>query len=108
MIGFITLFFLGKVFYKLADEYQKQKWLFAILAILSYYLGTLLGGFIIFSLATGFEITAILEMDDRVFGLFGIPFGVLTCWGLYRYLRSQWEKGEQHAPNGDALDRHGK
>lgn len=91
MIGLLLLFFIGKAFFKLAEQYKKNKWLFAILGIVSYYLGVFLGGIII---ALGYELyetDSIDNLNDTVLGLMALPFGVLICWGFYKLLVKQWE-----------------
>lgn len=51
IIGIFLIYFLGKAFYSLAQREGKSKsmqWLFAVLGILSYYVGTFIGGIIVF------------------------------------------------------------
>lgn len=92
MIGFLLLFWIGKYFYKLAEEYNKSKWGFAILGIVVYY-----GGIILFSAIVGI-IGEIISpgfadtLNDTLFGFLMLPFGILSCYVLYKYLEKTWKK----------------
>lgn len=94
MLGFVLIYFVGKGFYNLALNYGKSKWLFAILGVVSYYAGLLLGGFIIgmiYVLTTASEVEKSME---TVLSLAAIPVGVLCCWGFYKILEKQWGKAK--------------
>ncbi len=91
MLGLLLIYFIGKYFYKLSEEYNQNKWLYAILGIVAYYaagfaFGILLG---VFDLAFG------LNLDyDNMFGinLLSIPIGIAACYGFYYLLKKKWEK----------------
>ena len=92
MLGLILLYWIGKYFYKLAEEYDKSKWGFAIIGIVTYYAGIFMFGFI-----TGIviELTApgaIDSINETLLGLMMLPFGILSCYLLYKYLDKTWEK----------------
>jgi hypothetical protein len=103
MLGLIFIYFVGKAFYDLAKEHNKNNWLFAVLGVVSYYVGIVIGGFtvmIIYVFAMGNDMD---EMNDTAIGAMGIPFGILICWLFYRILKSQWAKKEVTA-NSEVLD----
>ncbi|WP_025743522.1 hypothetical protein [Aquimarina pacifica] len=92
MLGLLLLYWIGKYFYKLAEEYNKSKWGFAILGIVVYY-----GGIIFFSLIIGiiFEITSPGFLDtfnETLLSIIMIPFGMLSSYLLYQYLEKIWKK----------------
>lgn len=90
MIGILFIYLIGKYFYKLAEEYNQNKWLFAILSIVIYYVGTAIGGAIIgvLSLVCGFTV----DWDNTILmSLIAIPFGFGTCWLFYYLLKKNWE-----------------
>lgn len=94
MLGFVLIYFIGKYFYDLALQYGKNKWLFAILGVVSYYAGTIIFGF---SLGIIMELTgnySILEANDILLSLMGIPVGVLTVWIFYTLLKNSWKKAK--------------
>ncbi|MBV7441146.1 hypothetical protein KRX57_06910 [Weeksellaceae bacterium TAE3-ERU29] len=99
MLGLIFLYFVGKQFYKLAEQFNKSKWGFAILGVVSYYGGTVLLGIIIGImmeiLSPGFMDT----VNERLFGICMIPFGLLTCFLLYKWLQRKWRKEKQIIDN---------
>ena len=88
MLGIILIIAIGNYFYKLAREFDKNVWLFAILGIVSYYAGTFLGGIIIglFIGLSGGEVAA--DGDAFLFGLMAIPIGLLSCYFFYRILKN--------------------
>lgn len=104
MIGLILLFFVGKAFYVLAENHGKAKLPFAVLGVASYYAGLFLGGMII---AICYEVLmdgSIDDINDMLLGLLGLPFGVLTCWGLYTILKRSWSRKETFSAPEEILD----
>jgi hypothetical protein len=104
MIGLLLIYFIGKYFYDLAGQYKKSKWGFAILGVISYYLGILIGGAVI-----GLLFEFVLEIpvegfSDIALGLMSIPMGILACWGFYKLLKSQWTKPSVSS-SSDVLDK---
>ena len=92
MLGLLLIYFIGRYFYNLADDFNKNKWLFTILGIVSYYvfyfLFAFLGGIIIALLS----LTSILELPEIVLGLMFIPFGIFGAWLFYFLLKKNWKK----------------
>ena len=91
-LGFILLYFIGKAFHSLAFEYDKNKWGFAILGVVSYYAGSFIGAILIL---LGFEIVgnSLLDSDNDLFlNLLALPFGAGACYGLHKFLQNKWAK----------------
>ena len=98
MFGLILLYWIGKYFYRLAEKHHKSPWGFAILGVIVYY-----GGIAIFSIAFGITMEILNPgyldtFDDTLFGVFMLPFGLLSCYLLYKYLEKTWKKND-HNPN---------
>ena len=91
MFGLILIYFLGKAFFDLAEKANKKKWLFAILGAASYYIGTFIGGAVVFLSGpiTGFDVES---ANDYLLNILALPFGLLSCFGFYRLLKYQWTK----------------
>lgn len=96
MLGLLLLYWIGKYFYKLAEEYDKSKWGYAILGVVVYYLGTFVFAFLLAIFTPNF----LDSESDRVIGLISLPFGVLSCYLLYKYFEKTWEKNK---PKADKL-----
>ena len=92
MIGLLLVYFIGKAFYDLALKFNQNKWGFAVLGILSYYLGLLLGGGLIGICMELFSPGSVEEFPDMVLGLMCIPLGALACWGVYKFLERKWSR----------------
>ncbi len=100
MLGLILLYWIGKYFYKLAEEYDKSKWGFAILGIVVYYAGTFAFG-ITFGIIAEITNPGLIEgFNETLLGLIALPFGILSCYLLYKYLEKTWEKNK---PNPNKL-----
>lgn len=93
MLGIILLFFIGKYYYELAQDFYKHRWLFAILGIVIYYAGTAIGGVI---LGVADELLGLNINWDNTFSmsLIALPFGLLTAFLGYYLLKRQWKKSE--------------
>jgi hypothetical protein len=103
MIGLVLLYFVGKAFYNLAGEHNKSQWGFAILGVVSYYIGLFVGAFVIGIVYVAME--ADLEgTNDFLLGLMALPVGVLTCWGFYKLLEFQWSKTPTFNSAEEVLD----
>ncbi len=87
MLGIVLLYFIGKKFYDLAQLYSENKWLWAVLGIVAYYLGAFLLGI---NLSLIEELTGnyfIEDMPNILLGLIALPFGLLSCYILYYFLK---------------------
>lgn len=94
MIGLLLIYFIGKAFYELAFDYNKSKWGFAILGVLSYYAGTFLGGVVlaIIGIVTNSDFPQ--NQPGLLLSIMAVPFGLLACWGFYKILVSVWNRKE--------------
>lgn len=106
MLGLVLLYWIGKYFYKLAEEYSKSKWGFTVLGIVSYYGGTLFFGFTFGIIAEIISFGYLDDFNDSVLGLLALPFGILSCYILYKYLEKTWKKEDPR--NNNDIDEIGK
>ncbi|MEL6650056.1 MAG: hypothetical protein AAFP02_02595 [Bacteroidota bacterium] len=98
MLGLVLLYFIGRYFYYLAEDYGKSKWGFAILGVISYYAGTFLFGITFGIFYEIFGSGSIEDFSDIAIGLMALPFGIATCAGLYYLLKRIWSKEEKFDP----------
>ena len=90
MLSIILIVLLGRTFYRLAEEFNQHRWLFAVLGIISYYVGSAIGGVVVglvdvlFDLGVDFDNSGILLM-------IAIPFGLGTSYILYYILKRKWK-----------------
>lgn len=100
MLGIFLLYYIAKPFYTLAENHQKGKWLYAILAILAYYLGTFVAGILIALISElGFHYS-IDNYNNYVLGLMAMPLGILFAWAFYKFLVRKWEKNNEFTDAG--------
>jgi uncharacterized membrane protein HdeD (DUF308 family) len=92
MLGLILIYFIGKKFYQLADKYDKNKWGHAISGVITYYAGAFVFGMLIGVAIELWGSISVLEMNDMVLGLIAMPFGILSVFGLYVFLKKRYEK----------------
>lgn len=102
MLGLLLIYFIGKYFYDLAHEYGKSRWGYAILGVVSYYAGEIIGGAML-GIAIAFGAEGLANVPELVLGLITVPVGILTCWGTYKLLQRQWQKSAL-LHRGDTLD----
>lgn len=103
MLGLILIYFVGKAFYELAGLHDKSQWLYAVLGVGSYYLGIILTGFLLGILLELGALLFLADLDEMILGFICIPFGVLSCWGLYSFWKKSWAK-ESSVGSSDLLD----
>ena len=85
MLGLVLIYFIGKYFYKLAEDFGKSKWGFAILGVVSYYAGAFLGGIILGLISIFWEDFDIEYMSDMQLGLMAILWSVNVCWSIFSF-----------------------
>lgn len=91
MLGILLLFFIGKYYYELAQDYYKNRWLYGILGIATYYLGTVVGGFIVGIANELFDFG--INWDSTLnLSLVALPFGILFAFIVYVLLKRHWKK----------------
>lgn len=94
MLGLVLIYFIGKEFYNLARKFGKSEWLFAVLGVISYYLGTFIGRIVLY---IGLDVLGgepIEEIDNLIINLLAFPFGVFICWLFYYLLKNNWTKSK--------------
>ncbi|MCI5081694.1 MAG: hypothetical protein MRY78_08385 [Saprospiraceae bacterium] len=104
MLGILLIYFIGKYFYDLAEAHKRSNWLFAVLGVVSYYVGafvfSLIALMVLESASPGF----IDNTNLAIFDILAIPFGILACWGFYTYLKNHWSKKILTDTRTDLLD----
>lgn len=91
MLGLLFIYFIGKYFYCLAREFNKNKWVFAILGIVSYYAGAIIMGFVIGFISIYLDDISWME-DQWWINMLSLPVGIFSTWLLYKFLKNPWEK----------------
>lgn len=90
MLGLLFIFWIGKYFYQLAEQYKKNKWLFAILGIVVFYAGQFVVGLILGLLVYFFDWS--IDFDDQwLMALIGIPAGGISVYVFYFLLEKTWK-----------------
>jgi len=103
MLGLFLLYFIGKAFYELAHDYEKSRWGFAILGIISYYAGTFIGGVILALIGILAHSDFPQNIPNIGLSFLSLPFGILACWIFYKILVSLWSR-KDIIKNSDSLD----
>ena len=106
MLGLVLIYFLGKSFYQLAQQYDKSPWGYAVLGVISYYAGTFIAGILLVILMEINSAGSIDDTNEFVLGLVALPFGLLCAWGLYKFLENRFEGNVSvhNNINSDILD----
>lgn len=91
MFGFVLIYWVGKYFYKLAEEYKENKWLYAILGIAIYFGSQLLTGVFLGLLDIMFGWNIDWEGNVAI-NLLGLPIGIGFSYLFYILLERKWKK----------------
>lgn len=99
MLSVILLYWIGKYFYKLAEEYDKSQWSYAILGIAVFYAGAIIVGGIIMFIIEIFSPGFVDSYSENILGLMMMPFGALSCYLFYNLLEKKWKKNDPRLNN---------
>lgn len=88
MLGIFFIYWVGKSFHTLAGEHNRNKWLWAILGLVTFYASQLIFGIIYFIVADIYEDPE----NETLLNLLGVVIGGLCTYGLYVFLKSRWSK----------------
>lgn len=102
MIGLILVFFAGKFYYDLAKEYGKSKWGYAFIGVASFYIGQVIGSFLIY-VSMDFFGANLFQYNRLTVSLLVLPLGILTCFLVYKIL-SKRAFHERTISSDDVLD----
>lgn len=98
MLGLLLIYFIGEKFYKLAASFDKSKWGYTLLGIAAYYVGTFVFAVLLWIVLDLWGVTLNEGMDSTALSIVVVPFGLLSCYGLYRFLKKHWEKNSVEDP----------
>ncbi|PQJ77717.1 hypothetical protein [Polaribacter porphyrae] len=102
IIGYIILFYVGFYFYRLAENYKKNKWLLALVGLLTFFLGYFV--YLIYYRFFVFE-----ELDDFTYPEIGFKsflVGIITTFILFQILNIVW--GRKLKKSESEVDKIGK
>ena len=99
---YILLFYVGFYFYRLAENHNKNKWLFGILGIVTYFIGT-----IIYPLFLRFFYSNEIDtFDVTIISLKTFLIGLLSTFFLFQLLSVIWSRKKK--VNKKDIDKIGK
>ncbi|GAA3654106.1 hypothetical protein [Flavivirga jejuensis] len=91
MLGILLIYFIGKRFYDLSEEYNQNKWLYAILSVVVYYAGTFMVG-IVLGVLIEFGIVDIDLENSLMINIIALPLGIGVVYLFYIILEKKWKK----------------
>ena len=91
MLGILLIYWIGKYFYQLAEKFNQNKWLYAILGIVVFYAAQLFFGILLGGIDTIFDLGINFE-ENIGLDLLGIPIGALACYLFYKLLNKVWKR----------------
>lgn len=101
ILGLIILLYLGRAFYRLAEQHQQTKWLYALLGIAVFYGSQIIiafvGGILVTMYATSFTVD---NVPDIWINLAVLPPSILFTWLFYRGLKKRWERDSDTTMHG--------
>ena len=103
MIGLLLLYYIGKLFYDLAQTHDKNKWLFAILSIVIYYAGLFIGGILVAIISQICFNYNSQNLNSMLIGIMALPVGILFVWLFHKFLIKKWSNRDYYEQS-DILD----
>lgn len=106
MLGLLLIYFIGKRFYDLSEQYGKNKWMYAILSVVTFYGSMFVFGLLLGLLDLLFGWGVDWDKNSIMINLLGIPIGLLAVWIFYTLLEKNWKKAV--APIKDEINMIGR
>ncbi|MFC4477899.1 hypothetical protein [Flavobacterium chungangensis] len=95
MLSILLIYWIWKPFANLAIEYDKNKWMYFLLGLLSYFFFALLFCFLyigLFGFLNGFDAIDQIEFENIGLNLLCFALGALGCYGVYEFLKRKLQK----------------
>ena len=90
MLGILFIYWIGKYFYQLAEKFNQNKWLYAILGVVVYYSGQTIGALLIAVVSELFDLG--IDFDGVLINVVGILIGGIACYLFYLLLEKVWKR----------------
>ncbi len=90
MLGLIFIFFLGHAFYRLAEEHSRNKWIWAVVGVLFYYVFSVIVSFLGVIAATDWVL-----QNEMIYTFVVVAISIGASIGSYYVLKNNWEKAEK-------------
>lgn len=104
MLGVLLLVFIGRYFYELANEFDKDhKWLYPIIGIAAYYAGIFFFGLLLAIIIEFISPNFLNDSNELFFGFMVAPFGVLCTYIIYRLFKKNWQENTPKTTNIDDI-----
>lgn len=99
MIEIAIVVLMGRYYYKLAEKFDKNKWLYTILGIVTFYGTILLTGFVyaVYFFSQN-PYASEEDLNTLMITFIGIVIGGFTSYLLYFLLERNWKKNDQREP----------
>lgn len=105
MLGIFLIYFIWKKFADLASLFNKHRWGYGILGVVSYYTGAIFAGILFVIGLELFSNTSIDDVNEHALSFGSMPFGLLACWAVYKLLERRWKNKNSKKPdNYEILD----
>lgn len=90
MLGILFLYWIGKYFYQLAQKFNQNKWLYAILGLGVFYGSQIVTAILIAIISEIFDLG--IDFESVIINLVGILFGGIACYLFYLLLEKVWKR----------------
>lgn len=94
-LGYIFIFYIGFYYYRLAENYKRNKWLFGFLGIFFYYVGIIL--YVLYQRIFVIEEIDEFDMTSISFKVFVVGFVIVfVIFHLLNYIWSRAKKKKKY------------
>ena len=99
MLGLIFIYFLGRSYFRLAEDHNRSKWLWAILGVVFFYVLQ-----VILGLTLGLTAYNWTLYNEVAVSFIGIGFGLVGSIGIFQLLKFNWSKNKVIDTESEILD----
>ncbi|CAM1368000.1 conserved membrane protein of unknown function [Tenacibaculum soleae] len=90
VFGYILLFYVGFYFYRLAENYNRNKWLYAFLGLVFFFIGCF--GYVMY--VRFFEMDEIQGFDIAMISIKSVGMGILFSFVMFHFIDFIWKKNK--------------
>jgi len=91
MLGILFIYYIGRYFYRLAEDYEKSQWGYGLFGVVVYYICTFIFGVIIYIVSDLVSPGYMDTIPEMLISLISMPFGIGGCFLAYKYFEKKWK-----------------
>lgn len=91
MLSIVLLYFIGKAFYDLAGNHNRNKWGMTIAGLATFFGSQVVLGFVMYMFMEVDIEGNLIAMSEVALNFLAIAVGALMTWAFYELLKHNWK-----------------